>query len=116
MASRWELLAGNRTFQVCLFILLFIVLLGVIGPLLTRSPSEIAGGKYEPPSSEFLLGTDAFGRDIFAQLCTGIRSSLVVASLAGLIAVAIGIAIGAISGFKGGLVDEGLNTFTLRKN
>lgn len=112
MASRWELLAGNRTFQVCLAILFFIVLLGVIGPLLTKSPDVTAGAKYEPPSSEFLLGTDAFGRDVFAQLCTGIRNSLAVASLAGLIAIAIGVAMGAVGGFKRGLVNEGLNTIT----
>lgn len=112
VASRWELLAGNRTFQVCLIILLIIVALGVVGPLLTRSPDESAGGKFEPPSSEFLLGTDAFGRDVFAQLCAGIRNSLMVASLAGLIAIVIGVVMGAVSGFKGGLIDEGLNTFT----
>jgi len=110
--SRMELLAKNRKFQSCSVIVIGIVMLGVIGPFVTRDPSEGAGGRYEPPSFKFLLGTDMAGRDIFAQLCVAIRDSLWVGIIAGLSSLIIAILIGGFLPYKRGLVDEGANLVT----
>jgi len=110
--SRMELLAKNRKFQSCSVIVIGIVMLGVIGPFVTRDPSEGAGGRYEPPSFKFLLGTDMAGRDIFAQLCVAIRDSLWVGIIAGLSSLIIAILIGGFLAYKRGLVDEGANLVT----
>lgn len=60
----------------------------------------------EPPSSEFWLGTDYGGRDIFGQLIIGTRNSLSIAILVTAMAGFIGITLGIISGYFGGAVDN----------
>lgn len=53
----------------------------------------------------FLMGTDTFGRDVFARLLYGGRMSLSVGAIAVIISAIIGIVIGGISGYFGGVVD-----------
>jgi peptide/nickel transport system permease protein len=57
------------------------------------------------PSSDHWLGTDQLGRDVLTRLLYGGRSTLVIASLATIVTVTIGVAIGVISGYFGGKVD-----------
>jgi peptide/nickel transport system permease protein len=57
------------------------------------------------PSAEHLLGTDSYGRDIFTRLVYGGRIAMRVAFGAVLLAVAIGVPLGALSGYAGGWVD-----------
>ena len=59
-----------------------------------------------------LLGADAFGRDIFSRLLYGARTSLALAVLATLGALALGALVGGIAGYAGGLVDELLSRFS----
>lgn len=61
--------------------------------------------KLKPPSGEYLLGTDRYGRDIFTRLLYGGRISLLVGfgSVAG--ALIIGVSIGALAGYYGGIID-----------
>lgn len=112
MVSRIELLAKNTRFQVVVTVLVFIIAVGIIGPLFTMDPREYTGGRYEPPSWEHKLGTDAFCCDVWAQLIYGIRHSLGVGFVAGLIALMIVFVMGGIGAYKGGLADEGFNLFT----
>lgn len=58
------------------------------------------------PSSEHLLGTDAIGRDVFTRLLFGARVSLWVGFIAVGISSLIGVTLGLISGYFGGIVDE----------
>lgn len=58
------------------------------------------------PSSEHLLGTDAIGRDIFTRLLYGARVSLWVGFIAVGISSLIGVTLGLVSGYFGGIVDE----------
>lgn len=102
-------LLKKRIFIVCVVIILGIVSLGVFGPYFTVDPTDYVGHMYEPPSQEYLLGTDIFGRDIFAQLVYGIRNSMIVGLIAGLISLMLGIVIGGVSGYCVGLVGESLN-------
>lgn len=60
----------------------------------------------KPPSSEFWLGTDYGGRDIFGQLIIGTRNSLSIAFFVTAMSGLIGIALGIISGYFGGTVDN----------
>ena len=56
-------------------------------------------------NGSYLLGTDALGRDILARLMYGTRVSLVVAFVAALVNMVIGILYGGIAGYAGGAVD-----------
>lgn len=54
----------------------------------------------------YLMGTDAFGRDVFRRLLIGGRMTMTVGAIAVIISSVIGIAIGGISGYKGGKIDN----------
>lgn len=59
-----------------------------------------------PPGPKHLLGTDALGRDVFSRLLYGGRVSLWVGFVAVGISVAVGVLLGLVSGYFGGLMDE----------
>jgi peptide/nickel transport system permease protein len=87
-----------------------ILAFALLGPIVTRAadPLKIVGGLYDAPSTQHLLGTDNFGRDVFVQLMYGTRSSLMVGLIAGSVAVMIGVALGSLAGFRGGHTEEAL--------
>ena len=58
------------------------------------------------PSSKHWLGTDELGRDYFTRVLYGARVSLIVGVLAMVTSVFIGVAVGMISGYFGGIVDS----------
>ncbi len=60
----------------------------------------------QPPSAAFPLGTDALGRDVLSRLLYGARVSLWVGFVAVTISIAIGVVLGLLAGYFGGLVDE----------
>jgi len=103
----------NKLAVVGAIILLVIILMAIFAPLLAPYNHEVVNmkEKLKPPSSEYLLGTDRFGRDIFSRLLFGGRISLLVAfgSVAG--ALIIGTTIGALAGYYGGILDAILMRF-----
>ncbi|WP_018428785.1 dipeptide/oligopeptide/nickel ABC transporter permease/ATP-binding protein [Hoeflea sp. 108] len=58
-----------------------------------------------PPNAVNWLGTDDFGRDVFTRLLHGGRTSLTVAAIAVLIVMSIGVTVGIVAGYFGGVVD-----------
>jgi ABC-type dipeptide/oligopeptide/nickel transport system permease subunit len=61
-----------------------------------------------PPSSDAVLGTDQLGRDVWARIVAGAATSLSIAALATLIALAIGLTVGLVAGYAGGGLDSAL--------
>ncbi len=59
----------------------------------------------QPIARTHLLGTDRQGRDLFARIIYGARISLLIALLATLVSLSIGVSYGAISGYAGGFTD-----------
>ena len=97
-----------------------VLVLAVIGMALSapfvfpRDPLSLAGRPLQWPmdNPRFWLGTDNTGRDIAAQIFHGARTSLLIGFVATVIAIGIGIVIGAIAGFYGGWVDDALMRVT----
>jgi ABC-type dipeptide/oligopeptide/nickel transport system permease subunit len=67
--------------------------------------SENVTERFQSPNSEHWLGTDAFGRDIYARIIVGTRLAVLIGVFASLIAVVAGTIMGVISGYFGGVVD-----------
>jgi len=101
-------LRRNPITIVGLLILLLILLAAVFAPLIAPyGPLEKdLLHTSEPPSADFILGTDAFGQDIFSRILYGARLDLIIGASAVAVSLLIGSGWGAVSGFVGGLFDE----------
>ena len=75
----------------------------------SASVPDISGDVFEPPSSAHWLGTDGLGRDVAAGLIHGIRISLTIGLVVVAIQATIGIALGGIAGYYGGVIDLALS-------
>ena len=64
------------------------------------------GPSYSAPGSDFLFGTDIFGRSVFAKMIKGTEVAMSVGLVAAVISVVIGVTLGSIAGYFGGKVDE----------
>jgi peptide/nickel transport system permease protein len=91
-----------------------VILIALTAPLLAPydpNAQEI-GNRLQEPSLSHWLGTDGFGRDILSRLIHGARPTLAIISLVALIMAPLGIAIGMVAGYYGGLLDKVLMRFT----
>jgi peptide/nickel transport system permease protein len=104
----------HRLAMVGSVILLALLLAVLIGPLVWRLPINDIDfkAKLKGPSWSHPLGTDDLGQDVLARMLYGGRISLAVGIAAMLIAISIGTAVGATSGFVGGAVDHALMRIT----
>jgi peptide/nickel transport system permease protein len=104
----WLAFRRNRLSWVGLVLLGAIVLIAALAPLIAPyDPIEQhIAYRLEPPSAEFLLGTDTYGRDVLSRLIHGARISLIVAFAAVAIAMVVGTSIGVVSGYVGGMFDQ----------
>ncbi|WP_325245376.1 ABC transporter permease [Dysosmobacter sp.] len=69
-------------------------------------PNAISvGPKFDPPSLAHLMGTDSFGRDIFSRVLQGAGTTFLIAFFTVVIGAVLGTAIGALTGYFGGLAD-----------
>ncbi len=96
----------HKVAMISLIILLLEILAVIFLPgILGLDPYTSHVGKFAAaPSSEFILGTDEIGRDVFARLVYGGRVSLTVGFLSTLIATLIGVPLGLLAGFYDGIV------------
>ncbi len=104
----WRRLSRSKTAIIGLFIVGLYVLTAIFGPYLApHDPiAQDLGKTFLAPSAQHLMGCDEFGRDIFSRIIHGARVSLIIQFNSVVIALVIGIALGAMGGYFGGLVDE----------
>ena len=118
-------LARNRASVAGTVVILLYILVAIFAPLLApknpteqttrnslRPPVWVTGNPARQPNPENLLGTDSNGRDILSRLIYATRVSLIVGVVPQFIILAIGVAIGLVSGFAGGWLDNLLMRFT----
>ncbi|MFZ0216438.1 MAG: ABC transporter permease [Candidatus Dormiibacterota bacterium] len=100
---------ANRPAAIGAVVALVIVLVAILAPLLTPyQPLREAGKPLTAPSLGHPFGTDDLARDVLSEVLYGARASLVIGFTASVIATVVGVAVGAVAGFFGGLVDEAL--------
>lgn len=114
MKDFWRNFARNRGAVVGLAILLGVLALALLAPLLyPGSPWDMAGMPFAPPGEMgMLLGTDSLGRDVAAGIAHGARVSLLVGAVSTVVALVIGVSLGAFAGYLGGLADDVVMRFT----
>ncbi|WP_176083165.1 ABC transporter permease [Martelella sp. HB161492] len=89
----------------------FFILSAVFGPaLVPYSPlSTDAAAALQPPSLSHWFGTDNLGRDIFSRVIVATRLDLMISVTAVALSFVIGSVLGAIAGYRGGMIDTVLN-------
>ena len=110
----WRRFRRNRLAMLGLATLILLAVIALMAPILApRDPLKVdtkAFGK--PPSLAHLFGTDLSGRDVLSRLIFGTRVSLSVGLVAVSIYLLIGTFLGAIAGYRRGLVDATIMRFT----
>ncbi|WP_206614881.1 ABC transporter permease [Paenirhodobacter populi] len=96
-------------------VLIFMASCALLAPLLfPRDPLAMVGRPFLWPGTDpaFPLGTDSMGRDVLAGLVHGARISLYVGFVATALGLGVGITVGALAGYFGGLTDRILSRIT----
>lgn len=104
----WRRFKKNKLAMCFLLILLSLIVLSIFAPMLTSKDymTIVGGSKNISPGSQYWFGTDNMGRDLFARIWAGLRTSLTIAFLAAVIQIVIGCLYGGIMAASGGIVDE----------
>jgi peptide/nickel transport system permease protein len=113
--AAWRQFLRNRLAVAGLAIVVALVLVAIFAPLLAPySPyaGDLRTTRLLPPSAAHWFGTDDQGRDILSRVIFGSRITLVVVVLVALLAAPIGLAVGTVAGYAGGLLDAALMRVT----
>ena len=93
--------------------LVLVAVVAVFAPLFAPGdPFAIVDKPFIPPFAAYGLGTDSLGRNVYAGIVHGARTTMLIAVIATIAAVAFGTMLGAIAGFYGGLIDDVLMRLT----
>jgi peptide/nickel transport system permease protein len=102
----------NRVAVIGLVVLSVIVLMAIFAPVITHQTktydpaNDPTPNQFLPLSLQHPLGTDQLGRDVLARLLFGAQVSLLVGAASMMVAIFIGVTLGAIAGYYGGAVDN----------
>ncbi|MBI2207159.1 MAG: ABC transporter permease [Candidatus Rokubacteria bacterium] len=107
LRRRWWRFARNRGAVFGLAVCVAVVLLSVLAPVISPYDplAQGAGPALQPPSMAHWAGTDSFGRDMLSRIIYGARIALAVGLVSVLLALVIGVALGLVAGYYGGVLD-----------
>lgn len=110
----WGKLRANKSALLGAVIVAFFVAVAVLAPVLPIADPMATdwGAIRKAPSATHWMGTDEIGRDILARMVWGAQASLLAGVVSVLIAVAIGVPFGLISGYFGGWTDSVISRVT----
>ena len=107
-ADAWHGLIKNKMAVVGACVLLFFIFVAIFADFIAPYPADAQNWDHimEPPSSQFLLGTDSYGRCVFSRIVYGSRISLLVGFVAVAFSAIGGGIIGACAGYFRGRLDN----------
>jgi peptide/nickel transport system permease protein len=109
----WRAVRANRKAATGAVILaVFCVMAAVPGLIAHDNPEADIYPRSLGPSAQHLFGTTAYGQDIFAQAVWGVRETLIIALVSGVISTVLSAVMGIAAAYLGGLWDGGLNLIT----
>ncbi len=106
--GRWGRFLRNPTGMVGLVIVGTLVLTALFADIVAPFDPDAmgVGGRLKPPSLAHPFGTDEFGRDILSRVIHGSRLTLQIGAIAVGLALTVGMALGVIAGYAGGLLEK----------
>lgn len=108
----WKRLTKNKLAIIGLIILAAMLFTAVFSGLLVDYDTQVIKqdmkNRLQLPSTEHVLGTDSYGRDILSRIVYGSRYSLAIGFLSVFFSLAIGGAFGSVAGYFGGKLDNGI--------
>lgn len=115
--TSFERFLRDRVSMAALIVFLVLVIAVLFAPVTSaiffqnHSPTkpEKLFNDFKPPSAEYVLGTDQFGRDVAVRLLYGGQVSLAIGFSVAAIALTIGVLFGLLAGFFGGKIDDAIN-------
>lgn len=112
--ANWLTLRSNSLAMAGLVIVAALLLLAAFGPsLVSGSPfAQILTNRLQPPSAAHWFGTDELGRDILTRVVYGSRITLRLIVLVSIIVLPVGLVVGTLAGYFGGLLDTALMRIT----
>ena len=110
----WLLFRRNKLAMAGLITVCILVIASLFAPLLsTQDPSaQDLAGRLAPPSADHWLGTDELGRDLYTRLLYGGRVTLGMVIAIVVLVAPVGLAVGTVAGYAGGLADRVLMRVT----
>ena len=101
-------LSKNSSAVIGFIVAVFLTLMAIFAPLIAPYPYDKQDLLHSraAPSAEHIFGTDELGRDVFSRIVYGSRFSLSIGFLAVLFSSGIGMLLGAVAGYFGGVVDD----------
>ena len=104
----------NKLAVIGLLIILLLILTALFAPQIAPYDPVVTdlANRLHPLSAEHWFGTDEMGRDIFSRVVWGSRLTLYVILLVAVIAAPVGILVGTVSGYFGGVIDTVLMRIT----
>lgn len=112
-ADAFSRLLRDRTALISLIVVVVYALVAIMATVGIGVPDwhTSVGVEYLPPSGSHWFGTDLFGRDVLAKVIHGTKIAMSVGLVTSLIAIPIGVCLGAIAGYFGGVVDDLITWF-----
>jgi ABC-type dipeptide/oligopeptide/nickel transport system permease subunit len=110
----WLRLRRNPVAMISAGIIVLMAVLAIIAPLIARYPYDYLDRGYElsAPGSKHWLGTDHLGQDVWSRLLYGARASLTVGLVVSSLGLCIGVTMGILAGYRGGIWDTILGRIT----
>lgn len=112
-ADAFSRLLRDRTALLSLIVVVVYALVAILATVGIGVPDwhSSVGVEYLPPSGTHWFGTDLFGRDVLAKVIHGTKIAMSVGLITSLIAIPIGVCLGAVAGYFGGVVDDLITWF-----
>ncbi|MEG3067824.1 MAG: ABC transporter permease [Syntrophaceticus schinkii] len=106
--SIWRGVRRNTLTVIGFVIVIIFLLMALVGPLVVpySFSDQNIEQRLQPPSEDHIFGTDEFGRDVFSRIIVGSRNVCIVAGSGATLAVFLGLLLGLIAGYWGGVLDN----------
>lgn len=109
----WRSVSHNKGAMAGMILMAIVIVLCILSPVICPFPYDkvTMADAYQTPNLTHLFGTDSMGRDLLSRVLYGARYTLIIGITATVVSAVLGILMGAVAGYFGGIVDSCLMRF-----